>query len=108
MRSHGQIQSGSTTNALDLCPSCGCWGKQMTMSSAAEFEQAGPQNTLSSESIWVSKGGSGLHAWKDQQKCTSVPDFRRNSCSLQLRGVKWTSPSYFNTRFTVHFTPVVK
>src|SRR6267154_716657 len=34
MRPHGQIQSGSTTNALDLCTLCGCSGKQMTMPSA--------------------------------------------------------------------------
>jgi hypothetical protein len=34
-----------------------------------------------------------------QQKCTSVLDFRRNSCSLQLRGVKWTSRRHFTHRF---------
>ena len=28
------------------------FGQQMTMPSAAEFEHAGPQITLSSESIW--------------------------------------------------------
>jgi hypothetical protein len=39
-------------------------------------------------------------AWKkDLQKCTSVLDFRRNGCSLQLRGVKWTSPQHFTHRF---------
>jgi len=30
----------------------GCSGKQMTMPSAAEFEHASPQITLSSDSIW--------------------------------------------------------
>ena len=40
----------------------------------------------------------------EQQKCTSVLDFRRNSCSLQLRGVKWTSPRHFTHRFdSLHF-----
>lgn len=32
-------------------------------------------------------------------KCTSVPDFRRTRCSLQLGRVKWTSPRYFTHSF---------
>jgi hypothetical protein len=47
----------------------------------------------------VSKGQSELQTLKVQQKCTSVPDFRGNRWSLQLPGVKWSSPRRFTHRF---------
>lgn len=33
-----------------------------------------------------------LQTSKGQQKCTSVPDFRRTNGSLLLGGVQWASP----------------
>src|SRR6267143_3049283 len=36
---------------------------------------------------------------KGQQKCTSVPDFRRTNGSLQPGGVQWTSPRRFTHSF---------
>ena len=47
----------------------------------------------------VRKGRSMLQTSKGQQKCTSVPDFRRNNGSLQLGGVQWTSPRRFTHSF---------
>ena len=45
--------------------------------------------------------GSRPHSmWNGNElKSTSVPDFRRNGSSLQLRGVKWTSPQHFTHGF---------
>jgi hypothetical protein len=60
------------------------FGPQMTMPSAAEFEQVGTKKQMEFRIYLVSKGRSVLQTSKDQQKCTSVPDFRGNSCSLQL------------------------
>ncbi|OLB26970.1 MAG: hypothetical protein AUH13_25435 [Acidobacteria bacterium 13_2_20CM_58_27] len=47
----------------------------------------------------MSKGRSVLQTSKGQQKCTSVPDFRRTNGSLQLGGVQWTSPRRFTHSF---------
>jgi hypothetical protein len=64
-----------------------------------EFDQAGPKKQLEFRIYPVSKGRSGLQTSKGQQKCASVPDFRRNNGSLQLGEVQWTSPRRFTHNF---------
>ena len=48
--------SGSTTTALNLSTHCGSPGKQMTMPTAAEFEQVGPKKQVEFRIYLVSKG----------------------------------------------------
>jgi hypothetical protein len=55
MRSPWQIQSGSTTDALDLCPRYCCSGKQMTMPSAAEFELDPPRSQPEAELLLLKR-----------------------------------------------------
>jgi len=43
---------------------------------------------------------------RDQQKCRSVPDFRRTRCSLQFRRVKWTHLGA-SPMTLIHFTLAV-
>src|SRR6266576_2306617 len=52
-----------------------------------------------SSSCLVDRHRSRQRTPRDQQKCASVPHFRRTSCSLQLRRVKWTSPRCFTHGF---------
>ena len=43
----------------------------------------------------ISEGRFEKQAVRGYLKCSSVPDFRRGSIPLQLRGMKWTSPRHF-------------
>ncbi len=63
------------------------------------FKQGGPKKQVEFRIYPVSKGRSVLQTSKGQQNCASVPDFRRTNASLQLGGVRWTSPRRFTHRF---------
>ena len=60
------------------------WPKPV-LTSLAGFAGRSP----SSSSFLVNRHRSRQRAPRDQQKCASVPDFRRTRCSLLLRRVKW-------------------